>query len=240
MKAPPGQRRIKLERWRRHDVEPALRLDGAHKLARLELEQRVAQPRIRNVEQPRRALERVVERLDGNAKKIHRHDAAAYALAAQLDRRAALDQRLELQQDAVGHVAHRARAAARQKNARHDAHEPERRGQVHHRRRGGRQRGHEANEGEREQQRVLYQFVNIVGSIFYGTILGVFLVAFSRIKINGTHVFLGAIFAEAMVIYCFLATDISFLWYNVIGCFGVIAFSLMFQFIDLNERFNSK
>ena len=86
----------------------------------------------------------------------------------------------------------------------------------------------------------LIQFVNIVGSIFYGTILGVFLVAFSRIKINGTHVFLGAIFAEAMVIYCFLATDISFLWYNVIGCFGVIAFSLMFQFIDLNERFNSK
>lgn len=68
----------------------------------------------------------------------------------------------------------------------------------------------------------LIEAVNILGSLFYGTILGVFLVAFYIKRIGGTATFLGAFIAEAAVVCCFFFTDISFLWYNVIGCFGVI------------------
>ena len=71
----------------------------------------------------------------------------------------------------------------------------------------------------------LIQAVNILGSLFYGTILGIFLVAFSRRLVRGTVVFIAAIAAEAVVVGVFLGTNISFLWYNVIGCACVIAFS---------------
>jgi len=81
----------------------------------------------------------------------------------------------------------------------------------------------------------LIQFVNIVGSIFYGPILGIFLAAVSGIKIKGTSVFLGALVAEALVIYCFVATDISFLWYNVIGCMGVLVFSIVIQIFFIKK-----
>ncbi|MDX1642922.1 MAG: sodium:solute symporter [Thermoanaerobaculia bacterium] len=71
----------------------------------------------------------------------------------------------------------------------------------------------------------LVEAVNILGSIFYGTILGIFLMAFYSRRVGGTAVFVAAIFAELVVVWCFLATDISFLWYNVIGCLLVILFS---------------
>jgi len=66
----------------------------------------------------------------------------------------------------------------------------------------------------------LVEAVNILGSLFYGTILGVFLLAFYVRGVGGTAVFLGALAGEAAVILCFTATDISFLWYNVVGCLG--------------------
>jgi hypothetical protein len=75
----------------------------------------------------------------------------------------------------------------------------------------------------------LIQFVNIVGSLFYGTILGIFLVAFYIKYVKGTAVFWAAILAEALVLYCFQFTSIAFLLYNIIGCVAVIAFSLIFQ-----------
>lgn len=75
----------------------------------------------------------------------------------------------------------------------------------------------------------LIQFVNIIGSIFYGTILGIFLVAFYIKWIRGTAVFWAAVVAEAIVITVFLTSDIGFLWYNVIGCVGVIVFGFIFQ-----------
>jgi len=68
----------------------------------------------------------------------------------------------------------------------------------------------------------LIEAVNILGSLFYGTILGVFLVAFYIKRIGGTATFVGALIAEAAVVYCFIFTQITFLWYNIIGCFGVI------------------
>ena len=71
----------------------------------------------------------------------------------------------------------------------------------------------------------LIQAVNILGSLFYGTVLGIFLVAFSARQIRGSAVFLAAIAAEALVVGVFVDTNVSFLWYNVIGCVGVLAFS---------------
>lgn len=68
----------------------------------------------------------------------------------------------------------------------------------------------------------LIEAVNIVGSLFYGTILGIFLVGFFIKRIHGTATFLGAILAELLVLYCFFFTSLTFLWYNVVGCMGVI------------------
>jgi SSS family solute:Na+ symporter len=64
--------------------------------------------------------------------------------------------------------------------------------------------------------------VNILGSLVYGTILGIFLVAFYWKRVGGTAVFAAALVAEAAVVACFLFSGISFLWYNVVGCLTVI------------------
>jgi SSS family transporter len=71
----------------------------------------------------------------------------------------------------------------------------------------------------------LIEAVNILGSLVYGTILGIFLVAFYTKKISGNSVFISAIVAEVIVLYCFLFTSIPFLWYNVIGCLVVLILS---------------
>ncbi len=71
----------------------------------------------------------------------------------------------------------------------------------------------------------LIEAVNILGSLVYGTILGIFLVAFYTKKISGNSVFISAIIAEAVVLYCFIFTSIPFLWYNVIGCLIVLILS---------------
>lgn len=64
----------------------------------------------------------------------------------------------------------------------------------------------------------LVEAVNILGSLFYGTILGLFLLAFYSRRVDGTAAFLGALAGEGAVIACFTLTKISFLWYNVVGC----------------------
>lgn len=73
----------------------------------------------------------------------------------------------------------------------------------------------------------LIEAVNILGSLVYGTILGIFLAAFYTKKIKGNSVFISAIIAEAVVLYCFLFTSIPFLWYNVIGCLLVVMLSFI-------------
>jgi SSS family solute:Na+ symporter len=75
----------------------------------------------------------------------------------------------------------------------------------------------------------LIQFVNIVGSLFYGTLLGIFLTAFYIKRIGGTAVFWAAIIAECVIFYCYLWTDIAFLHYNLIGCAVVIGVGYIFQ-----------
>jgi Na+(H+)/acetate symporter ActP len=75
----------------------------------------------------------------------------------------------------------------------------------------------------------LIEAVNILGSLFYGTILGLFLAAFYVHRIRAHAVFWAALTAEAVVLSCFFLTEMSFLWYNVIGCGGVILFGLVYE-----------
>ena len=72
----------------------------------------------------------------------------------------------------------------------------------------------------------LIEAVNILGALFYGTILGIFLTAFYLKRAGGTAVFVAALLAEAVVIACFKLTAIGFLWYNLIGCALVMIFAL--------------
>ena len=77
----------------------------------------------------------------------------------------------------------------------------------------------------------LVEAVNILGSLFYGTILGIFLVAFYLKRVVGGAAFWAALVAEAVVVACFLFTRISFLWYNLIGCVLVVGISLFISFL---------
>jgi len=81
------------------------------------------------------------------------------------------------------------------------------------------------------QSENLIEMVNILGSLFYGNILGIFLVAFFFKYVQGTAVFWGAVASQAMVIGLFLSTEIGYLWFNVIGCLGVILVGLFIQLI---------
>ncbi len=77
----------------------------------------------------------------------------------------------------------------------------------------------------------LIQFVNIVGSLFYGTILGIFLTAFYLKRVRGTAVFVAALVAEATVLYCYFYTDLAFLLYNIIGCGVVMVVALSLSIV---------
>lgn len=70
---------------------------------------------------------------------------------------------------------------------------------------------------------------NILASVFYGSILGLFLVAFFLRGVRGSAVFFGAVMAQSMVLVLFFTTNIGYLWYNVIGCGAVLLFAWVLQ-----------
>jgi Na+/proline symporter len=87
----------------------------------------------------------------------------------------------------------------------------------------------------------LIQLVNIIGSVFYGNVLGIFLLAFFFKKVQGNAVFVAAIITQTLIllIYYFgiyelenlgLEPVISYLWLNFVGCILVIFTALMFSF----------
>lgn len=82
----------------------------------------------------------------------------------------------------------------------------------------------------------LIEAVNILGSLFYGTILGIFLVAFYIKFVKGTPTFIAALIAEAIVITCFFFTDIPFLWFNLIGCLLVVFIAMLLNPFFKNEE----
>jgi Na+/proline symporter len=85
----------------------------------------------------------------------------------------------------------------------------------------------------------LIEAVNILGSLFYGTILGIFLVAFYIKKVGGNSVFTAALIAEVVVLLLFFFTAIPYLWFNFIGCVIVVLLSIIFEAVPLNKQPNS-
>ncbi|HEY7087601.1 MAG TPA: sodium:solute symporter, partial [Tepidisphaeraceae bacterium] len=77
----------------------------------------------------------------------------------------------------------------------------------------------------------LIQAGNIIASVFYPIILGVFLIGFFLRDIRGTAVFWGAIAAQVLVLVLYFSLPISYLWYNVIGCAACICFSMLLQLL---------
>lgn len=85
----------------------------------------------------------------------------------------------------------------------------------------------------------LIQAVNLIGSLFYPTVLGIFVVAFFFKKIRSNAVFMGAILSQAVIILVHYLNTIGeagaftmgFLWYNALGCILVVLFSYIFNLV---------
>ncbi len=75
----------------------------------------------------------------------------------------------------------------------------------------------------------MIEAVNVLGSLFYGVILGIFLVAFYFKKIGARAVFLGALIGEIFVVISYMKDLTAFLWLNLIGCVLVIAFARIIE-----------
>ena len=74
----------------------------------------------------------------------------------------------------------------------------------------------------------LIEAVNIVGSLFYGSILGIFVTALFVRRATATGVFVSALVAEATVLSLYATTEIGFLWFNAIGCGVVVVLATVF------------
>ena len=75
----------------------------------------------------------------------------------------------------------------------------------------------------------LIQLVNIIGSIFYGTILGIFLVAFFSKKINGNNIFWAACTSQVLIFIIYGFTDVGYLWLNFFGAFMTTIISIVLK-----------
>jgi Na+/proline symporter len=78
----------------------------------------------------------------------------------------------------------------------------------------------------------LVEVVNVLGSLFYGGMLGVFVLAFFFPRVRARGAFYGVLVGEAAIFACWYFTTIAFLWYNVIGCLVVIASALMLSIFE--------
>ncbi len=81
----------------------------------------------------------------------------------------------------------------------------------------------------------LIEFVNVIGSVFYGTILGIFLVGFYVKSVKGSAIFYAALISEAVVIAIFWADIVGYLWLNAIGCILVTVLAILIQNIGSKE-----
>ena len=82
----------------------------------------------------------------------------------------------------------------------------------------------------------LIQLVNIIGSIFYGTVLGIFLVGFYIKYIRAKAIFWGAIISQLMIFYIFYMDIVSFLWLNFIGALMTIIVAMLLQFFIFKNK----
>lgn len=82
----------------------------------------------------------------------------------------------------------------------------------------------------------LIQAVNILGSIFYGVLLALFMVAFFLRRVHGTAIFWSAVTAQCLVFFLYYKLTISYLWYPLIGCSVCVLLSILLQgFFDRNQ-----
>lgn len=82
----------------------------------------------------------------------------------------------------------------------------------------------------------LIQLVNIIGSIFYGNVLGIFLLAFFFRKVEANSVFVAAILTQIIVIIGWWFDWMPYLWLNLFGCLLVMLLGLLIQFIKSNRN----
>ena len=82
----------------------------------------------------------------------------------------------------------------------------------------------------------LIQLVNIIGSIFYGNVLGVFLLAFFIKYVKSNAVFWAAIITQLIIIYLWYIDLMPYLWLNLVGCSIVIIISIIIQLIIGNRK----
>jgi SSS family transporter len=83
----------------------------------------------------------------------------------------------------------------------------------------------------------LIQAVNILGSIFYGVLLALFLVAFFIKRVGGTAIFWSAVVAQILVFFLYRTLSISYLWFPLIGCAACVIFSVIVQtFIGKDQK----
>lgn len=78
----------------------------------------------------------------------------------------------------------------------------------------------------------LIEAVNVLGSLFYGTILGIFLTAFMLKFVKGNAVFIAALIAQATIFYCYFFTELTFLWFNLLGTAIVMGVGSAIQLVS--------
>ena len=82
----------------------------------------------------------------------------------------------------------------------------------------------------------LIQLVNIIGSIFYGNVLGIFLLAFFVKFVKGNAVFIAALITQALIIGVFLLDWLPYLWLNLLGCALVMGIAIVLQFVLFSDQ----
>lgn len=86
----------------------------------------------------------------------------------------------------------------------------------------------------------LIEAVNMLGSLFYGTIVGIFLIAFFVPKANSKSVITGAIAGECFVLFSFFTGSTAFLWLNAIGCLVTMAIAVFASYLPAFRHRNEK
>lgn len=82
----------------------------------------------------------------------------------------------------------------------------------------------------------LIQLVNIIGSIFYGNVLGIFLLAFFIRYVKSKAVFIAAIITQIIIIYIWYIDLMPYLWLNLVGCALVMAIAILLQVVLGNKE----
>ena len=85
----------------------------------------------------------------------------------------------------------------------------------------------------------LVELVNIIGSIFYGNVLGIFLLAFFIKYVRGNAVFIAALITQVLIVIVFILDWLPYLWLNLLGCVLVMAIAIILQtFIPSKPKFD--